>query len=673
MPSVLLALLSPAFAADVDPFTEASSLAVGRGSLQGEAPQLSEEGVSASASVALSQSPVVRSFDDRPSQVEVDALAPVTVHGGYTVDNVARFDVLLPVYAYVGAPLADYQGAALGDLRLQSTVPVWVSDDLQLALVPRLELPTGNRDALVGGGVGGGLLASLGGDSDVAGWLLNAGVALRGAERLEPDAAGLGSHFDTTAAAWWHAATGLRIGAEVDLDAGLVRGDNGGPFNQTGTAHLFGQAMLGSGLGIAAGAGTGIVQGIGTPQAHGFLALTYGQIQRDSDGDGLIDAVDACPGDPEDVDGFEDSDGCPDLDNDNDRILDLADQCALQPEDPDGWQDDDGCPDPDNDGDGLLDASDACPNDAGPAALDGCPDRDGDGLADSADACPDDAGPEATGGCPDRDEDLVPDHRDACPDEPKPPGEDPATSDGCPKTVFVGDGEITITERIEFETGSSKLLPVSTPILEQVATVLRDHPEIELLEIQGHTDNVGSTSYNIKLSDGRAKSVLAWLSDQGIAKERMAATGYGEGLPIASNRTPKGRETNRRVQFKILRMEAAAAPPPPAPAPAPPPPAPAPAPREPVIDDADVQSPWGDATPPGNPDPLPADNPWGVTDEAEPAQEASVWGDQAAEPEATSGDEASPWTAPTPAPTAAPEPEPEPAKDKRPPRRSKKK
>jgi outer membrane protein OmpA-like peptidoglycan-associated protein len=655
MPTVLLALLSPAIAADVDPFTEASSLAVGRGGLQGEAPQLTDEGSSASASVGLLQAPVVRTFDDRPSQIEVDGLVPVTLHAGYTVENGARFDVFLPLYAWVGAPLTGYDGAAFGDARVQSTVPLWVSETMAFAVVPRLHLPTGNADALVGGGFGGGLLASLGGDNDDVGWVANAGVTLRGARQLEMDAPGLGSTLDATLSGWWHAAPGLRLGAELDLDGGLARGEGDGGRNATGLAHLFGQAMLGKGIGLVAGAGTGVVQGIGTPQAHGFVSLTYGQLQRDTDGDGLVDAVDACPGDPEDLDGFDDTDGCPDLDNDADRILDIADQCALEPEDPDGFADDDGCPDPDNDGDGLLDGADACPDDAGPAELNGCPDTDGDGLADSADACPTEAGPEVTGGCPDRDEDLVPDHRDACPDEPKPPGEDPATSDGCPKTVFVGDGEITITERIEFETGSAVLLPVSTPILEQVAKVLSDHPEIELLEIQGHTDNVGSTSYNIKLSDQRAKSVLAWLVDKGIEPTRLAATGYGEGLPIASNRTPKGRETNRRVQFKILRSTATAAPPPPAPAPKAvptPAPAPAPEPKEPVIDDSDIESPWG-------------------VQEAPEEEESSPWG--AAEPgEAPEGSDESPWTAPDPAPDTAPSEEAEPEEAKRPPRRSKK-
>ena len=66
----------------------------------------------------------------------------------------------------------------------------------------------------------------------------------------------------------------------------------------------------------------------------------------------------------EDFDGFEDSDGCPDLDNDGDGIPDARDLCPNSPEDKDGYQDADGCPDPDNDEDGVLDAQDHCPNEA---------------------------------------------------------------------------------------------------------------------------------------------------------------------------------------------------------------------------------------------------------------------------------------------------------------------
>jgi len=114
----------------------------------------------------------------------------------------------------------------------------------------------------------------------------------------------------------------------------------------------------------------------------------------DTDSDGIPDAEDACPDDPEDVDGFEDEDGCPDPDNDADGVPDSSDACPDDAEDADGFEDSDGCPDLDNDGDGILDVADACPNAPedvdGFQDADGCPDpdNDGDGILDVGDACP---------------------------------------------------------------------------------------------------------------------------------------------------------------------------------------------------------------------------------------------------------------------------------------------
>ena len=96
---------------------------------------------------------------------------------------------------------------------------------------------------------------------------------------------------------------------------------------------------------------------------------------RDSDGDGVPDRLDACPDQP----GSAGADGCPVDDPDGDGIVGAADKCPNEPEDKDGFQDADGCPDPDNDGDGILDAQDACPGDPetfnGYQDADGCPDE----------------------------------------------------------------------------------------------------------------------------------------------------------------------------------------------------------------------------------------------------------------------------------------------------------
>jgi outer membrane protein OmpA-like peptidoglycan-associated protein len=247
---------------------------------------------------------------------------------------------------------------------------------------------------------------------------------------------------------------------------------------------------------------------------------------HDTDGDGLMDDVDKCPRDPEDKDGFQDEDGCPDPDNDGDGIPDTADKCPNDPEDHDGFQDEDGCPDPDNDGDGIPDVRDQCPNE--PEDKDGFQDEDG---------CPD----------PDNDRDGILDADDKCPLVPGVP------PDGCPKKynlVVVTENKIELKQTVFFDFNKATIKAVSFPLLNDVAQAMKDNPQIKV-EIQGHTDSVGNDDYNLKLSQNRAESVKRYLVGKAIADDRMVAKGYGETLPIADNRTATGRAQNRRVEFII--------------------------------------------------------------------------------------------------------------------------
>jgi OOP family OmpA-OmpF porin len=193
------------------------------------------------------------------------------------------------------------------------------------------------------------------------------------------------------------------------------------------------------------GLGFGLVDGPGVPDFRFTLAVGYAaEVEKDSDGDGLVDGVDACPAEPEDQDGFADEDGCPERDNDGDGIADADDQCPDDPEDIDEKDDEDGCPDADNDGDGVDDSWDSCPNTPedmdGDRDGDGCPetDTDRDGVDDEYDACPN--RPEDTDGlgdedgCPETDFDMdrVPDHRDECPEDPE-DRDRYRDRDGCPE------------------------------------------------------------------------------------------------------------------------------------------------------------------------------------------------------------------------------------------------
>jgi OmpA-OmpF porin, OOP family len=218
-----------------------------------------------------------------------------------------------------------------------------------------------------------------------------------------------------------------------------------------------------------------------------------------------------------------------DKDTDGDHIFDFRDQCILEPEDVDGYLDEDGCPEPDNDADGIPDSRDKCPNQ--PEDIDGFQDEDG---------CPD----------PDNDNDTVLDVDDFCPNTPGQPG---GAKPGCPGLVVVTAKEIRITQQIHFEFDKAKIRPESFPILDAVTQVLVQNPKMTL-EIQGHTDNKGSPSYNLKLSDSRANSVRVYLVEHGIEPHRLISRGYGLTQPIVPNTTDANRALNRRVQF--IRTEA---------------------------------------------------------------------------------------------------------------------
>lgn len=215
---------------------------------------------------------------------------------------------------------------------------------------------------------------------------------------------------------------------------------------ETALEALFGLQVqpLASSLAITVGAGTTLVEGIGVPNVRALLGLTYVVEKRDEDGDGIHDNQDQCPTEPEDLDGYEDTDGCPEHDNDLDGIVDSADKCPSQPEDMDGFEDIDGCPDLDNDKDGLPDTGDQCPLEPetrnGYQDQDGCPDEsdvDNDGVPDQRDKCPrapeDTDGFEDTDGCPDpdNDQDGILDEQDECIDEPETINQF-EDSDGCP-------------------------------------------------------------------------------------------------------------------------------------------------------------------------------------------------------------------------------------------------
>jgi OOP family OmpA-OmpF porin len=404
---------------------------------------------------------------------------------------------------------ATNEGLALGDPRVGADVRIagMYGSPFSLAIGTQVFIPAGGQDAYVSDGTVR-LRPRLMAAGDV-GPLTYAGQV--GFHYRPHDATFAGT--DLGSELTFSAAAGVRL-----LDRSLILGpelmgstlltDQHTPLELLfGGKYAFGPRA--DDFRIGAAAGPGLDQGLGTPEVRVLASFEWFpaiEATRDRDGDGFSDLDDRCPGRPAGV--------------------------TADPSRP-------GCPAPDVDGDGFADHLDACPTVPGVAHTDpakqGCPpeppppppDSDGDGIIDAADACPNERGV----------------HQ-----------QDPS-KDGCPRVRLEKEiKQIRIIQRIEFEYDEAALTAGSHDVLEDVRAILAEHPEITLIEIQGHTDNVGGEGYNEKLSEARAQTVLQWLVDHGIEASRLRAIGYGKERPLDTNDTEEGRQQNRRVEFHILEQ-----------------------------------------------------------------------------------------------------------------------
>ncbi len=328
------------------------------------------------------------------------------------------------------------------------------------------------------------------------------------------------------------------------------------------------------------GAGPRVTPALAAANFRGFVGFIFEPTVGDTDGDGYRDDVDRCPTEPEDFDNFEDEEGCPEPDNDRDGILDVDDQCPLVPEDRNGQQDTDGCPDSevqDRDGDQIADNVDRCPDDPEDRDSfqdeDGCPDPDNDQdqILDTDDLCPNEPedrdGFEDDNGCPDPDND-----RDGILDENDHNAEgrdcrnDPEVfngledTDGCPDSGhlrMIGT-VVELNDPILFETDSAQIVDNTTnrEILNELAQLLTSRPDIEQMEVEGHTDERAADDHNLQLSRDRANAVVTELTSAryNIARSRLVPAGYGEYCPIDPRSNEQAWARNRRVSFLITRI-----------------------------------------------------------------------------------------------------------------------
>ncbi|WP_438019551.1 OmpA family protein [Sorangium sp. So ce315] len=414
----------------------------------------------------------------------------------------------------------DLKTAAPMDLRIEARVVPLELDErrFRLGLTAAVFVPTGNVYSFAGDRTVSSAFG-LGAEYDFKDFFvtLNSGVAIRphvwlhelhvGTE-LTYGVGGYVPLLDDT----------IRVGAEVFGSFGLIEETRGELDASPIEWQLNSRMFLTKDKALYAGAGVGTRMSGGYAPDFRGVAVVGGsfsiaesdvrspgfnyviEAEKDTDGDGYPDVIDICPEDPEDGKQPKPSDGCPDMpDRDGDGIPDVVDKCPDDPEDMDGIDDRDGCPEEDADQDGIPDAVDKCPKEPGQVVVD-----------------------------------------------------DPEKN-GCPYYIrrIQGSAEIEIMKQVEFEFDSSRILPQSYPILDEVVRLLKANPEIKLLSIEGHTDNQGTIDYNDRLAHNRAIAVRIYLINKGVQSERLSSVGYGSRRPLVANDTPEGRQRNRRVEFHI--------------------------------------------------------------------------------------------------------------------------
>jgi outer membrane protein OmpA-like peptidoglycan-associated protein len=412
-----------------------------------------------------------------------------------------------PVFSGIKPP----EGTALGDLALHAKAALLRSAGFRLATSALVTLPTASDGKFAGlNGPGVHARGIAGVSLSRINLALNAGLWVRGANKL--------ADAEQGNALTYGLATELRVARSLSA-VGELFGTRGLTGDEPAAASPL-EAALGvryrptRTVSVGSGVGRGLVAGIGAPDFRAFLLISFSPRAReipllapprgpvdlgDDDSDGVINSLDKCPDEPEDLDGFQDSDGCPDLDNDGDGIADSIDECPDEAEDRDGFQDNDGCPDLDNDGDGILDKDDKCPNDA--ETMNGFEDDDG---------------------CPDKGASLV----------------------------MVMPDRIDLFEPIRFRGESARLGDASEGVLKQVAATLRAQSDIRKLRIAVHVHPGGKSDQ--RRSEERAQVIKEFLVKLGVEPERLEAKGYGASKPLVSRSQRGAQDVNDRVELVIV-------------------------------------------------------------------------------------------------------------------------
>ena len=506
-----------------------------------------------SVSYATNVLMVVPPGDESMADTPVSARTAFQLGFAYAFLGQFEAGIRVPFYQQAGeaAPMFGLQpaeGGSLGDVAAHAKARLLASGSIGLAASIDITVPTATDDQFAGvDGPSGHVRAIAGWKSPRIGVTGNAGFVARQPGDLGDISQGNAITFGA----------GTTYRAMKNLWAiGEVFGSSGMGSEGAGVMQLEGvlgvRYEIGRSVGVSVGGGRGILTGIGSPDLRGFFLLDVSprareagplfvekpkppRDMRDEDGDEVVNSDDQCDDEPEDADGYQDDDGCPEPDNDGDKILDGGDKCPLEAEDADDFQDDDGCADKDDDNDKILDVDDKCPREA----------EDYDNHMDS-DGCDE----------PDNDTDGIPDVIDQCALEPETINGN-NDDDGCPDSgdslVMVMPDRIEIFEPVTFDGTGAKLSRKSANVLGQVAATMRANREFKRIRVTVHVHPRGSGDKD--LSEKRAKAVREWLVQWGIEPERVEARGLGSTRPLVPKKQKGAAALNDRVEFIILEKD----------------------------------------------------------------------------------------------------------------------
>lgn len=531
--------------------------------------------------------PLVYQFTDGTEERLLSDLLQADLIGAVSISRL-RLGLDVPLMLVTGGSAAT--GGGLGDLALDlKGVAIEPGDEGPgLAFSGRFTLPTATTDTPVGSPGVGWELAAIG-TQQFGSTLLAVNLGTRGQPQTVLENVEWNDQF------FWRVGVGQELSTVSGLSADLVGATSysarlGNPAGSPMEVLFGGWSRVSDDFVFRAGAGTGLTRGIGSPDLRLVAALSFEPpTERDNDLDGIVNKDDACPDQPEDKDGWQDADGCP---NPSTRV-----HITVQ----------------DTRGDYVYDVTTVVQTETGSQ----------DGGADfEVDLHPGDYGISAAA---ERYEELqasisVPLQdstyaviltmeplfgwlkvRVVDPEGRLIPGALVSVDNSQPKSLASGEGELTadpgtqtvvarangykaqkveatilkaketelevtlqpakaritkekieILEKVYFNFNKASIKPESFQLLDDVAEILRDNPDIRKIRIEGHTDSRGSDSYNKKLSDRRAKSVRQYLIDAGIDPDRMDAEGYGEERPVDPAQNETAWELNRRVEFVIV-------------------------------------------------------------------------------------------------------------------------